>query len=169
MSPRTSSPMTVSEFSLLVDVYGADRTRWPLNARASAGSLLAVDAEARKLLAEAEALAAVLSRASDVGVSNLVELSGRIVANRGDQLGALAGKSNASNFSATSARRGQPVRQDLWPGAALLAASLMVGVLLGQSQLGARAIPAMDIISEITGTGDRLAALDLQNDTIDDD
>jgi hypothetical protein len=161
--------MSVSEFGRFIDVYGADRTRWPLNSRASAASFLAVSAEARRLLAEAEAFDTVLSRTSDARVTDLTKLAARIVANRGDQVGAVASKSNALDSGLVTARRGQKIRHDLWPGAALLAASLMVGVILGQSQIGARAIPALEIIGEIAGSGDRLAAHDMPLDTIDDD
>ena len=48
--------MTIAEFERLLDVYGSDRTRWPVEARASAGHLVARDRAARRLLAEAEAL-----------------------------------------------------------------------------------------------------------------
>jgi hypothetical protein len=166
MSPKTSTSMSVSEFGRFIDVNGADRTRWPLSARASAASLLAVNAEARRILAEADALDAVLSRAVDVGGFNLSELSARIVANRGDQVVAQPDK---TGLTGVPVRRVQHSRAEFWPGAALLAASLMIGIMLGQSQLIARALPAFEIIGEITGSSDRLVVLDLPVDTIDDD
>lgn len=169
MSPKTSALMSVSEFVELIDVHGADRTRWPLSARASAASLLAVSAEARRLLAEAGAFDAILSRASDVRGTDILELAARIVANRGDQLGTIVSKPVVTHSGLATVRRGQQFRAELWPGAALLAASLMVGILLGQSQLIARALPGLEIIGEIAGANDRLVTLDLPADTIDDD
>ena len=45
----TSNTMTIAEFERLLDVYGSDRTRWPVEARASAGHLVARDRAARRL------------------------------------------------------------------------------------------------------------------------
>ena len=60
---NTSNTMTIAEFERLLDIYGSDRTRWPVEARASAGHLVARDRAARRLLAEAEALDRALERA----------------------------------------------------------------------------------------------------------
>ena len=60
---NTSNTMTIAELERLLDVYGSDRTRWPVEARASAGHLAARDRAARRLLAEAEALDRALERA----------------------------------------------------------------------------------------------------------
>jgi len=48
--------MTIERFAALLDAYGADRGRWPEVERATALALLAEDARARALLAEARAL-----------------------------------------------------------------------------------------------------------------
>ncbi|KAB2912397.1 MAG: hypothetical protein F9K29_19190, partial [Hyphomicrobiaceae bacterium] len=55
--------MTQADFERLLEVYGSDRTRWPVEARTGASHLVARDAAARRLLAEAEALDRVLERA----------------------------------------------------------------------------------------------------------
>ena len=59
----SNNSMTNADFERLLDVYGSDRTRWPVEARASAGQLVARDRAARRLLAEAEALDRALERA----------------------------------------------------------------------------------------------------------
>ena len=63
MTHASNNTMTIAEFERLLDVYGSDRTRWPVDARASAGQLVARDKAARRLLAEAEALDRALERA----------------------------------------------------------------------------------------------------------
>ncbi|MBO0765496.1 MAG: hypothetical protein J2P50_13030, partial [Hyphomicrobiaceae bacterium] len=53
----------MAEFEGLLDIYGADRTRWPADARAAAAHLAARDVDACQLLAEAKALDRVLQSA----------------------------------------------------------------------------------------------------------
>src|SRR5215470_16568610 len=72
--------MTLLEFERLLDVYGSDRTRWPVDARASAGQLAARDPAARRLLGEAEALDRVLERAPLPSLASEAALAARIVA-----------------------------------------------------------------------------------------
>ena len=63
MTNTSNNGMTLADFERLLDVYGGDRTRWPAEARAAAAQLVARDAKARRMLAEAEALDRVLERA----------------------------------------------------------------------------------------------------------
>src|SRR5215470_13350834 len=72
--------MTLLEFERLLDVYGSDRTRWPVDARASAGQLAARDPAARRLLGEAEALDRVLERAPLPSLASEAALADRIIA-----------------------------------------------------------------------------------------
>ena len=43
-----SNTMTIAELERLLEVYGSDRTRWPVEARAGAGHLAARDRMARR-------------------------------------------------------------------------------------------------------------------------
>ena len=164
--------MTLREFEHLLDVYGADRTRWPLAARVSAAARLTTDGEARRLLREAEALDAVLLRTSEPDDADVARLTDRIVAaaRTAPRLAATSQTSTPPQVH-PSGRLGGNGRDLMRRGAALLAASLMMGIFIGQSQLGARAVPARE---ELTGIGssasaDRLAMLDLHIDAVDED
>ncbi len=75
-----SNNMTIADFERLLDVYGSDRTRWPVEARASAGQLVARDKAARRLLAEAEALDRTLERAPLPSLAEEAALADRILA-----------------------------------------------------------------------------------------
>jgi len=55
-----SAPISLERFSALADAYGADLRRWPEADRAAAQALAQESAPARALLAEADALDAVL-------------------------------------------------------------------------------------------------------------
>jgi hypothetical protein len=41
MTSMSNTSMTLIEFERLLDVYGGDRTRWPMEARAAAAHLVA--------------------------------------------------------------------------------------------------------------------------------
>jgi hypothetical protein len=80
MSSANNNNMTFSEFERLLDVYGSDRARWPVEARACAGQLVARDRSARRLLAEAEALDRALERAPLPSLAREAALADRILA-----------------------------------------------------------------------------------------
>ena len=72
--------MTLGEFERLLEVYGSDRTRWPVEARASAAQLAARDPAACRLLIEAEALDRILERAPLPSLASEAALAERIIA-----------------------------------------------------------------------------------------
>ena len=72
--------MTIADLERLLDVYGSDRTRWPVDARAGAGQLATRDKAARRLLGEAEALDRVLERAPLPSLVREAALADRIIA-----------------------------------------------------------------------------------------
>jgi hypothetical protein len=165
--------MTRQDFQHLIEVYGAERTRWPLGARAGAAALLAADAEARRVLAEAAALDAVLARgvadiAPDATVSSA--LAARIVAAaaKAPRLAAISEPSGPLRVS------GRPVskdaRTDIWRAAAVLAASMVLGVFVGQSQLGAQALPKIAALAGVSfASADRLAMAEIEIEATDVD
>jgi hypothetical protein len=149
--------MTLAELGQLLDVYGADRGRWPADERTAAAQLSARDAEARRLLAEAEALDRVLDSAPVPTLAVEAALAGRIVAaaQRSPRIVKLEDARPAAAPDATpvptaavpaiataSPRRlrlsGMEAR-----AVALLAASLVIGVVLGNSGLTRQILPEL--------------------------
>ena len=144
---RPQPVMTRAEFERSVLTYGADVGRWPVASRSAAAVLLASDAEARRIFGEGRALDAVLATASAYPIEHSIALADRIAADaRRTPRVAAIGMQNASvhvavvtprlavhRFGPTSVR-----------GAALLAASLVLGVFVGQSQLTHGALAALE-------------------------
>jgi hypothetical protein len=126
----------------LLDVCGADRTRWPARERLRFASFISEDEEARRLVAESAALDALLDRAPSASEDREHALKERIVAaalrSSETKLAVVTAGGEAPAMArvptwlrgAPSARAHQ--RQE-WPAAALLAASLVVGVMLGSA------------------------------------
>lgn len=140
MTNTNMTIMTLAEFERLLDVYGAARTRWPGDARAAAAQLVARDAKAQVLLAEAEALDRLLERAPLPPLASEAELADRIVsaAQRTPRLvriePGLAAAETRPAPEASASRRVGFFRADLRK-AAVLAASLLAGLYLGHSNL----------------------------------
>jgi hypothetical protein len=162
---NASNTMTIAEFERLLDVYGSDRTRWPAEARASAGHLVARDRAARRLLAEAEALDRALERAPLPTLAQEAAIAERIVnaarrtprivpapATRTGVAGP-AGRS-ADNVVLFSGLRRQARRltgrATLGGVAGALAASLVLGVLIGHSNLTQPVLPALEQLTGLT-------------------
>jgi hypothetical protein len=126
----------------LLEVYGADRTRWPARERLRFASFICEDEAARRLVAEAGALDSLLDRASRASEEREHALKERIVAaalRSGERQLAVVGRGSVARVAA-----GIPnwvrhpsftkvTSRSEWPAAAVLAASLVVGVLLGSA------------------------------------
>ena len=141
--------MTLPEFERLLDIYGSDRTRWPVEARASSGQLTARDPAASRLLLEAEALDRILERAPLPSLASEAALAERIVAaaqrsprmvpsgeaavNPPAKPGASAAVQRVSESSVVQLadRRRWLSRSPAGRAAGLLAACLMLGIFLG--------------------------------------
>ena len=158
----------LTDFENVLDTFGGNPARWPEARRERLLSLVASDGRAQRLLREAEALDAVLTRAAGPPVGNTAALADRIaaaIANPdavrplADRLNAAAnpagpttakGKagvviawprsgsgsntgSSANRAAQTAAPSGPQPRRDrsTWRAAAMLAASLLVGVFVG--------------------------------------
>jgi hypothetical protein len=162
MTNTSENSMTHSDFERLLEVYGSDRTRWPVEARASAGQLVARDRAARRLLAEAEALERVLERAPLPTLAGEAALAERIVAaaRRSPRMVRTA-KADASfpvapaPDNVISLRRlpAAPrwLTQSTFGGAAgAIAASLMLGIFIGHSSLSQIVLPAIEDLTGIS-------------------
>jgi len=123
----------------LLDIYGADRTRWPARERLRFASVLSEDNAASRMLSEAKALDALLDRASRPSETSVEALKERIMAAALREHPAQVSvpmRPAASVTSIWSPRRVLPAiapRFAEWPAAAVLAASLVLGVMLGSA------------------------------------
>jgi hypothetical protein len=166
MTSMSNSSMTVAEFERLLDVYGSDRSRWPVEARASAGQLVARDRAARRLLAEAEALDRALERAPLPSLAKEAALADRILsaARRSPRMvlparsEAVQAASRATSTSvdnvirlpAPGQRSGWLTRKAFGGAAGMLAASLVLGVILGLSSFSQGMAPALEEMTGVT-------------------
>ncbi len=120
----------------LLEVYGADRTRWPARERLRFASLVAEDAATRRLMAEATALDSLLDLAPKASAAREHALKERIVAaalRQAEPRFAVVARSIRSEGAGWRAlARGVPASGG-WAAGGLLAASLVVGVLLGSA------------------------------------
>lgn len=147
MTSTTPRAREIEALRCLLDSHGADRTRWPARERLRFAHLISQDSQARALLAEAAAFDRLLDRAPVVPQARESALAERIVATAvaagrpasvpssrhqeaGDNVLDLA----AARLRSAAARRSGVLRRNGWSGmAALLAASLVLGVLVGAS------------------------------------
>lgn len=175
----TSNTMTIADFERLLDVYGSDRTRWPVEARAGAGQLVARDKAARRLLAEAEALDRTLERAPLPSLAEEAALADRILAAarrtprmvpavRADS--AVRARPAIDNVVRLPGLRERPhwlTRTAFGSAAGMLAASLALGVFIGLSSLSQGMLPALEDMTGIAlGSGAHVVA---QVDILDED
>ena len=172
--------MTLSELERLLEVYGSDRSRWPVAARASAGQLVARVAAAGRLVAEAECLDRVLERAPMPTLAREAALADRILASarRSPRMvPAIAAQparpAAAAGDAPLPAAASPPKRGWLTPrtafgsAAGALAASLMLGVLIGLSSLSQSVLPALEQMTGIALATTSAAAA--QVDLLDED
>jgi hypothetical protein len=127
----------------LLEVYGAERTRWPARERLRFAGFIAEDEAAKRLVSEASALDALLDLAPRASEAHERALQERIVAaalrSSETKFAVVGGGGAAPQFSLrsrlsslTSGFGKAPAGRE-WPAAALLAASLALGVFLGSA------------------------------------
>jgi hypothetical protein len=151
MTSMSNTSMTLTEFERVLDIYGGDRTRWPTEARAAAAHLVARDAGAQGLLAEAEALDRVLERAPLPALAKEAVLADRIVAaaQRSPRIVKIGGDLPAQPAAPAAAESGrQRPRYASYTSArvgaaGLLVASLMFGVVIGRTGLPQQLLPEL--------------------------
>jgi hypothetical protein len=155
----SNTTMTQADFERLLEIYGADRSRWPADARAAAGQLVARDTRARDLLAEAVALDRVLERAPLPSLAREAALTERIVtaAQRSPRIVKITG---AAKVQPEVAEQDGVVRLPQLAGggrgslnlraAGLLAASLVAGFFIGFSNAPQQIVPAFEVVTGIS-------------------
>ena len=167
---HSGNNMTIADLEHLLDVYGSDRTRWPVDARAGAGQLATRDRAARRLLGEAEALDRVLERAPMPSLAREAALADRIIsaAQRSPRIvrleeapapAATAVAENVIRWPGARAKS-QWLRSDAGRVAGLFAASLLCGIYFGLSNLAQGALENVAGITLGTSSGPTLAQLD---------
>ena len=129
----------------LLDVYGADRTRWPARERLRFASFISEDEASQRLVAESTALDALLDLAPRASEARERALKERVVAAALRQTETKLAVVTGGGATAMArlpawlrhARRATPSTRTHerreWPAAALLAASLVVGIVLGSA------------------------------------
>lgn len=160
----SNTSMTLAEFERLLDIYGGDRTRWPIDARAAAAHLVARDAAAQRLLAEAEALDRVLERAPLPSLASEAALAERIVAaaQRSPRIVKIGGARPAAPDPLRAQAEGSAGPARPWlvgrrvGAAGLLVASLMFGLVIGRTSLPQQVLPEL---AELTGGAPNLERL----------
>ena len=146
----------LGELQTIVDTCGGDRTRWPAAGRLRLAPVIASDKRAREIVAQAHALDRLLDLAPTVPDSRERALASRILAATRPGLPVASGASSASAVARASvpsvlAARTQAKAMARWPAGALLAASLVLGVLVGSSGI---ATPAVSYIADALGLAD---------------
>lgn len=120
----------IEALKALLEIYGADRSRWPARDRLKFAEFLSESAEARRLLADAEAFDRLLNMAPEPQAADLGALSDRILAAAGPRSATVTAFPQSSGRARVPAR---PKTETDWPAAALLAASLILGIFAGVS------------------------------------
>jgi len=151
MSKKSQADEHLQELTSLLDVYGADKGRWPAADRMRVSAAIASDPRAQKLFAQAEAFDRLLDMAPRVTPDRERALAQRIVASVAADQSRLPLHPPTNVIPLSIARKpaptaqGRPTRQ---AAAALLAASLVLGIFVGTSgQLSL----AMDLVAEAVG------------------
>ena len=169
--------MTLAELGQLLNVYGADRARWPADVRAAAAQLVARDAEARRRLAEAEALDRVLGSAPVPALAVEAALAERIVAaaQRSPRIVKLEDSRPAAPDATLVQAAAVPAVATASPrrprllgrearAVGLLAASLVIGVVLGNSELTPQLLPELADIAGLTSDSGGLVQVALSDE-----
>jgi hypothetical protein len=151
---RSGQKLSLSELDAILDSFGGDVSRWPAAKRAAAEILLAENASARKMVADAKVFDALLDRAPAVDSVRVPELARQIVATAarsapaGGTAPAHAGQGGlAADNVIPLRRRAEPARPAVRPAArhnfrtmAVLAASLAMGIMIGALDLVPRSV-----------------------------
>ena len=153
MTDRIEHRREMEALQGLLASHGADRTRWPAPARLRFAAFIADSPEARRAVAEAEALDRLLDRAPVTSDARRAALSDRILSM------ALAEAPSANVVPLPSRRLPTGVRSSRWTSsrwsaAALLAASLLVGVFAGVSGVVPSAVQSVAMLTGVDADRD---------------
>ncbi|MGQ0674160.1 MAG: hypothetical protein ACT4N2_14970 [Hyphomicrobium sp.] len=127
-----SDTVSMAGLQRLCETLGADRSRWPARERLRYSGFIAEHAPARRMLAEALALDALLDRAPEPARRDVDALASRILLAAAEDA---AGRGRVVRMPDRVHSRRRTVHESTlgWPAAAMLAASLMLGIFAGWS------------------------------------
>lgn len=141
MSETIRADRSIEAFDECLAKHGSDRTRWPVNLRLTFAGFPESHPEAARLMAEAEALDAVLTLAAKPASPEralrdriLAEAFGTSVETRDGAVPMVRPQPQPAapvEPSAPTARPAQQAFRSDWPAQAFLAASLILGTVLG--------------------------------------
>jgi len=155
MNTKYSRDELIEQLETALDAFGANPARWPVDRRARLSAFVESDEDALRRFRDAKAFERLIGQAPQ-GASS-TDLENRIVnaalvlpQQRGDE------RSKIVSF-ASAVRQDKPIvrgqseggRRPVW-GAAMLAASLMIGVYIGVS---GDVIPALQKVAFFTANG----------------
>lgn len=124
---RNLRPAGLDRLEATLDTYGADRTRWPAPLRHDLSGLIAGNEDARRLLRDAELFDRLLDSTPQYDAARLDNLKARI---------AVAAERQPRLVATQPETTARPVlRRHHGLAATALAASLVLGVLAGQSNI----------------------------------
>jgi hypothetical protein len=154
MAADTNDKAGMDRLRQVLDAYGGDAARWPRADAERLATLVASDAVACRAVAEARALDRVLAMAPGVDAAHTRSLADRIAAevmtNR-VQVVDLATRRAAGTI------RPLP-RRNLWRAGAALAASLLVGMFVGASDLPGSMLDGVASLVGVSNDTDTLTA-----------
>lgn len=153
----------LAELETALDTYGADRTRWPVPVRHALSGFIASTPEAQRMLKDAELFDRLIDQAPRVSSERFADLTEKIVKAAVQQPRIVT--------SGTPAQTLAPVRREQRWAAAALAASLMLGIVAGQTRF---VDPAAELligssISEDAGNAAQVAQIDQYDGLLDED
>jgi len=151
MPNKSPADQHLQDLTSLLEVYGADKARWPAADRMRLSAAIASDPRAQKLLAEAEALDRLLDMAPRVSTGRERTLAQQIVAAAAAGQGPSAQRPSTNVIHLSNARKPTPTllrSPSRQAAAALLAASLVLGIFAGTSRQLSLTI---DLVAEAVG------------------
>ncbi len=169
--------LTLNDLEIALETYGGDRTRWPAPMRHGLAALIAAEPKAGRMVREAEALDRLLDQApaggDDVALAALVE---RISAAAAREPHAITGSSPALQRTDDGSRsvigfnRRRPTqRYEYGLAGAALAASLVLGIFVGQSPVITPAAEYLIGTGSGEQSGQQMAIVDEAEGILDED
>jgi hypothetical protein len=130
--------MKIERFQHLADAFGGDLSRWPQAEQSAAGALLRTDAAARRIVAEAQSLDALLARAAPPVDAPCVERTAAAIFARLDA-------------APPQKRAAPPAQLSLRWSAGFIAAMALVGAISGAAAPSPRSPAAVAATPVIAG------------------
>ncbi len=175
---RTEQPvLTLTDLEIALEIYGGDRTRWPAPMRHGLAALIATEPTAGRMVREAEALDRLLDQAPAGGDdAALAALADRISAAALREPQVISGSPPAlqksNDISRTVVpfnRQRPPQRNDYGLAGAALAASLVLGIFVGQSSAITPAAEYLIGTGAAEQSGQQMATADEIEGILDED